>query len=366
MGLSRTVAVFSYCSNLMGMQLISRLIEKLQRHPRRIVFAEGSEPRVLQAARQFHCLRLGAPILLGKRSEIEKRAAELKIPLDHIRLINPEESEDLDKFAHALHLNHQSRGMKLAEARETMLNPNYFGAMMVAMRQADGLVTGATQPTTVVLRAVLQAIRLGKCFSTAVGCTVLELENAAIGESGVLVLADCAVVPEPTMEQLADAAVAAAQFARQLFGFKPRVALLSYATRCRALPPAIGKVHAAIALAQRKAKKLGVEADFDGEMQIDTALVPEVAGVKMPKSKVAGRANVLIFPCLAAADIAGKALRHIARARAYGHILLGLDRPAADVSRGANSRDILGVAALVGVQSVAYRDLYPDTGEPSQ
>lgn len=348
------------------MQLIGRLIEKLQRHPRRIVFTEGSEPRVLQAARQFHCLRLGAPILLGERHEIEKRATEFRIPLDHIRLISPEESEDLETFAHALYLSHQSRGMKMAEARETMLNPNYFGAMMVAMRQADGLVTGATQPTTVVLRAVLQTIRLGKCFSTAAGCTVLELENAAVGESGVLVLADCAVVPEPTMEQLADIAVATAQFARQLFGFKPRVAMLSYATRCRGLPPAIGKVHAAIAIAQRKAKKLGLEADFDGEMQIDTALVPEVASVKMPKSKVAGRANVLIFPCLAAADIAGKALRHVARAQAYGHILLGLDRPAADVSRGTNSRDILGVAALVGVQSIAYRDLYPDTGSPAQ
>ncbi len=348
------------------MQLIGRLIEKLQRHPRRIVFAEGTEPRVLQAARQFHCLRLGAPILLGKRAQIEKRAAELKISLDHIRLIDPGESEDLDKFARALHLMHQSQGMKLAEAREAMLNPNYFGAMMVAMRQADGLVTGATLPTTVVLRPLLQTIRLGKCFSTAAGCTVLELENAAVGENGVVLLADCAVVPEPTMEQLGDIAVAAAQFARQLFGFNPRVALLSYATRCRAVPPAIGKVQAAIAIAQRQAKKLGLDAEFDGEMQIDTALVPEVATVKMPKSKVAGRANVLIFPCLAAADVAGKALRHLARAQAYGHILLGLDRPAADVSRGANSRDILGVAALVGVQSIAYRELYPDTGTPPQ
>ncbi|MDW7979037.1 MAG: phosphate acyltransferase [Verrucomicrobiales bacterium] len=348
------------------MQLIGRLIEKLQRHPRRIVFAEGSEPRVLQAARQFHCLRLGAPILLGNRAEIEKRAAEYKVPLEHIRIINPEESEDLDKFADMLRLMHQSHGMKLSEARETMRNPNYFGAMMVAMRQADGLVTGATQPTAVVLRAVLQTIQLGKCFDTAVGCTVVELENVAIGESGVLVLADCAVVPEPTMEQLGDIAVAAAQFARQLFGFKPRVAMLSYATRCRSLPPALGKVHAAIAIAQRKAKKLGLDAEFDGEMQIDTALVPDVAAVKMPKSKVAGRANVLIFPCLAAADIAGKALKHLARAQAYGHILLGLDRPAADVSRGANSRDILGVAALVGVQSIAYRDLYPETVMPGQ
>jgi len=254
--------------------------------------------------------------------------------------------------------------MKAMEARDAMLNPNYFGAMMVAMHQADGLVTGTNVATTAVLRPLIQTIRLAPNISTAAGCTVMEFENASIGEDGVLFLADCAVVPEPGMEQLADIAVSTARFARHLWGFRPRVALLSYATKDSAMPPAMGKVRAAVALAEKKARRCGLEADFDGELQADTALVPEIAARKLRQSKVAGCANVLIFPNLACGDIAAKALRHLARAQAYGHILLGLDRPAADVSRGSTARDILGVAALVGVQAIAYHQLYPGASQP--
>lgn len=346
------------------MQFIGRVIEKLQRHPKRIVFPEGAEPRVLQAARQFHCLSLGAPILLGNRVKVEKAARSLKLSLDGIRIINPEESEDLEKFARTLRLLRRPHGMKAMEARDAMLNPNYFGAMMVAMHQADGLVTGTNVATTAVLRPLIQTIRLAPNISTAAGCTVMEFENASIGEDGVLFLADCAVVPEPGMEQLADIAVSTARFARHLWGFRPRVALLSYATKDSAMPPAMGKVRAAVALAEKKARRCGLEADFDGELQADTALVPEIAARKLRQSKVAGCANVLIFPNLACGDIAAKALRHLARAQAYGHILLGLDRPAADVSRGSTARDILGVAALVGVQAIAYHQLYPGASQP--
>jgi phosphate acetyltransferase len=345
------------------MQFIGRVIEKLQRHPKRIVFPEGAEPRVLYAARQFHCLRLGAPILLGNRTKIEKAARSLKLSLDGIRIINPEESDDLENFARTLRLLRRPGGMKVIEARDAMLNPNYFGAMMVAMHQADGLVTGTNVATTVVLRPLVQTIRLAPGISAVAGCTVTEFENASIGEDGVLFLADCAVVPEPTMEELADIAVSTARFARHLWGFEPRVALLSYATKDSARPPAMGKVQAAAALAEKKAKKCGLEADFDGELQVDTALVPEIAARKLCQGKVAGRANVLIFPNLASGDITVKALRHLARAQTYGHILLGLDRPAADVSRGSTARGILGVAALVGVQAIAYHQLYPGASQ---
>jgi phosphate acetyltransferase len=346
------------------MQFIGTVIEKLQRHPKRIVFPEGTESRVLQAARQFHCLRLGAPILLGNRTQIEALAAELNLPLDGIRLINPEESPDLDGFARTFRLLRRPREMKSMEAREALLNPNYFGAMMVAMHQADGLVTGTNLATTLVLRPLLQTIRLAPHISTAAGCTVLEFENSRIGENGVLVLADVAVVPAPTMDQLADIAVSTAAFARHLFGFRPRVAFLSYATKDPAGPPALGKVQAAVALAEQRAREHGLAADFDGELQADTALVPEVAARKLPDSKVAGRANVLIFPDLQSANIGSKLLRHLTQTHAYGHLLLGLDRPAADVSRGSTARDILGVAALVGVQAIAYERLYPGAGQP--
>lgn len=345
------------------MQLIGTVIEKLQRHPKRIVFPEGTEPRVLQAARQFHCLRLGAPILLGQRARIEGLAAELNISLEGIRVINPEESEELEPFARTYRLLRRPRGMKSMEARDVMLNPNYFGAMMVAMRQADGLVTGTNVATTIVLRPLIQTIRLAPNITTASSCTVMEFEDRRVGENGVVFLADCGVVPEPTMEQLADIAVTTAQFARHLLGFRPRVALLSYSTRDPAAPAALGKLQAAVALAAQKAQARGLEADFDGELQADTAIVPEIAERKLPESPVAGRANVLIFPDLHSGNIASKLLRHLARAQAYGHVLLGLDAPAADVSRGSTAHDILGVAALIGVQAIAYDQLYPGAGQ---
>jgi phosphotransacetylase len=161
-------------------------------------------------------------------------------------------------------------------------------------------------------------------------------------------MADCGVIPEPSVEQLADIAVSTAQLARQLLGVPPRVAMLSYSTKGSATHPSIGKVQAATALAEQKAKQKMLEADFDGELQLDAALVPEIAARKLPDSKVAGRANVLIFPDLNSGNIGSKLVQHITKANAYGQILLGLDRPAADVSRGSNAHDILGVASILG------------------
>jgi phosphate acetyltransferase len=176
-------------------------------------------------------------------------------------------------------------------------------------------------------------------------------------------MADCGVIPEPTVEQLADIAVSTAQLARQLLGVPPRVAMLSYSTKGSATHPSIGKVQAATALAEQKAQQKRLDADFDGELQLDAALVPEIAARKLPDSKVAGRANVLIFPDLNSGNIGSKLVQHITKANAYGQILMGLDRPAADVSRGSNAHDILGVAAIVGAQSIAYNLLYPDAGQ---
>jgi phosphate acetyltransferase len=254
--------------------------------------------------------------------------------------------------------------LKALEVREMMLQPGYFGAMMVAMRQADGLVTGANAPTPAALRPLVQTFRLAPNISTASGCTVAELNNSAIGEKGVLILADDAVLLEPTMEQLADIAFSTARFARHLFGFRPRVAFLSHTTRDQGSSAEAGRIQAAVALATRKAKSDGLEADFDGEMQADTALVPEIAGRKLADSPVAGRANVLVFPDLTSANIGYKFLRHLTHAHAYGHLLLGLHYPAADVSRGAIPHDILGVAALVGLQAISYERLYPGSAEP--
>src|ERR1051325_1374416 len=330
------------------MRFIGSVIEKLQRHPKRIVFPEGAEPRVLQAARQFYSLRLGAPILLGDRTKLKEVAQALNISLEGIRIINPADSLDLDNFVHRF---------------EMLRRPNSFGAMRVAMHQADGFVSGTNQSTGSVLRPLFQIIKVAPQATTASSCQVMEVEDSRFGENGVLLMGDCGVIPDPSVEQLADIAVSTAQLARQLVGVRPRVALLSFSTKGSSRHPSIGKVQAASALAEKQAHEKQIEADFDGELQVDPAIVPEIATRKLPDSPVAGKANVLIFPDLNSGNIASKLVRHIARANAYGQILLGLDRPAADVSRGSNAHDILGVASIVGVQSIDYHDLYPGAGQ---
>ncbi|MBM3876468.1 MAG: phosphotransacetylase [Verrucomicrobia bacterium] len=343
-------------------RFIGGVIEKLQRHPKRIVFPEGTEPRVLQAARQFYSLRLGAPILLGDRTRIKDAAERLNVPLEGVRIINPAESEELENFARRFEAVRRSKGIQEREAVEAMLKPNYFGSMMVAMHQADGLVSGVSESGGSVLRPLFQIIRVAPNITTASSCMLLEVEDTRFGHSGAMIFADCGVIPDPTVEQLADIAFSTAQLARHLLGVRPRVALLSFSTRGSAAHPSVAKVQAATALVQQHARDRGLEADFDGELQVDAALVPDVAERKVPESPVAGRANVLIFPNLNSGNISSKLIQHIARANAYGQILLGLDRPAAEVSRGASAHDVLGVAAIVGLQAIAYRLLYPEAG----
>jgi phosphate acetyltransferase len=235
--------------------------------------------------------------------------------------------------------------------------------MMVAMHQADAFVSGASEITGSVVRPLFQIIKVAPKATTASSCMIMEVEDSRFGDDGVMFLADCGIIPDPTVDQLADIALSTAQLAHQLTGRRPRVALLSYSTKGSATHPIIAKVQAATALAQQKARDALFEADFDGELQVDAALVPEIAHRKVPQSKVAGRANVFIFPDLNAGNIASKFLQHVSRANAYGQILLGMDRPAADVSRGSSTHDILGVATIVGVQAIAYKQLYPEAGQ---
>jgi len=354
---------FATARYLGAMRFIGNVIEKLQRHPKRVVFPEGAEPRILQAARQFHTLQLGAPIVLGNRLQIQGVAEGLKIPLDGIRIIDPTESADLEVFVRRFYSLRRDKGLRSTEAREAMMQPNYYGSMMLAMHQADGLISGSSHTTGSVLRPLFQIIKMAPDFATASSCMVMEVEDTRIGEKGVLFMADCGVIPDPTVDQLADIAVSTARLARHMLGVKPRVAMLSFSTKGSSSHSSVGKVQAATAQARRKAEQLFLEADFDGELQVDAALVPEIAERKLHESVVAGHANVLIFPDLNSGNIASKLVRVVARASAYGQILLGLNRPAADVSRGSTAHDILGVAAIIGVQATDYQKLYPPESE---
>jgi phosphate acetyltransferase len=301
--------------------------------------------------------------LVGDRSAIKEAAAQLEVSLEGIRIIDPQHSEELQNFARRFELLRRYKGIQVKEAREAMLQPNYFGAMMVAMHQADGFVSGAKEFSGSVLRPLFQIIKVAPRMQTASSCMVMEVEDTRFGQNGVMFMADCGVIPEPTVEQLSDIAISTAQLARQLLGSRPKVALLSYSTKGSSTHPSLGRVQAAAALAVKKAADNLIDADFDGELQVDAALIPEIASRKLIESNVAGRANVLIFPDLNSGNIGSKLVQHLTRANAYGQILLGLDRPAADVSRGSTAHDILGVATIVGVQAVEYHKLYPGAGE---
>jgi len=345
------------------MRFIASVIDKLQRHPKRIVFPEGTEPRVLLAARQFHSLRLGVPILLGDRGKIKALAESLNVSVEGIRIIDPERSDDFDAYVARYERLRRLKGVEETEARSVMLKPNHFAAMMVAMHGADGFVSGTSEASGSVLRPLFQIIKVAPKSTTASSCMIIEVPDSRFGEEGVMFLADCGVIPEPTVEQLAEIAISTARLARQMLGTRPRVAMLSFSTKGSSRHGAVGRVAAATALAQQRAREELLEMDIDGELQVDAALIPEIAARKVPESRVAGRANVLIFPDLGAGNIASKMVQHIARGNAYGQILLGLDRPAADVSRGSNAHDILGVAAIVGLQSIEYANLYPEAGQ---
>ena len=341
------------------MKFIETVFEKLERHPKRIVFPEGTEPRVLQAAGRFAKMKLGAPILLGNQDEIEREAKKYSIDLSRIGIIDPATAEDTSIFCDHLERLRRYKKFSYDNVREAMLNPNYFGAMMIQYGQADGLVGGASLYAGNLMRPLIQLVKPLPGIEMISSCMMLECANPEYGENGVMMFADCAVIPEPTVEQLAIIAIETGKICRQLNGITPRIAMLSFSTKGSSKQPSAEKIAAAAALAKKKIRDEQLDMEVDGEMQADTALLKDLAQRKAPTSKVAGSANVLIFPDLNSGNIAAKLVQHLGGADTYGQILLGLSKPAADLSRGATIDEIVGVAAIVGLQAIEYRKLYP-------
>lgn len=341
------------------MKFIESVYEKLKRHPKRIVFPEGDDPRVVRAAQAFYDHQLGVPVLLGQREVIERVAITEKVSLDHVAIINPETSSDMPVFCERLEKLDRYKKFGFKDARAVLTNRNYFAAMMLQYGLVDGLVGGVSTYGGSLLRPLLQLVKRFPHAEVVTSAMIVELPHERHGDEGVLFFSDCAVVPEPSMQQLGNIAVQAGMLARQIFGQKPRVALLSFSTKGSAKTPTTEKVAGATVVARELATKLDFEMAVDGELQADTALVPELAGIKQVGGLVAGRANVLVFPDLNSGNIAVKLVQHLGGARVYGQILLGLTRPAAELSRGTHAEDIAAVAAIVGLQAIEYRKLYP-------
>lgn len=343
------------------MNFIQAVFAKVRSYPKRVVFPEGTDARVLKAAVAFHAEKLGVAVVLGSKTAIQRRAQALKLNLDRVAVIDPLKSPDLDRFAQQFADLRKDKGMNKFEALTAMQNPLYFATMMMQTGGADAMVAGATTTAASIFRPLFQTIRLEPGVKAASSCSVIELPNSKFGENGVLYFSDCGVIPDPSADQLADIALMAAKLARQLHGTKPRVAFLSYSTKGSARHRTLEKILAAVALARERADLKGMEAEFDGELQADAALLPIVAQSKAAHSCVAGRANVLIFPDLNSSNISSKLVQHLAKGTLYGPFLNGLSKPASDLARGCTDQEILGSAAIVALQAVEYRKIYPLT-----
>ncbi|MDR1789501.1 MAG: phosphate acetyltransferase [Opitutaceae bacterium] len=340
------------------MPIIARLSEKLQRHPKRIVFPEGRDPRILQAARQWVTRRMGVPILLGDRTQIKDAALRLDINLQGMRLIEPERSEDFDDFSQRFEFARRAKGIGPDEARAAMRDTNYYATMMLATAQADALISGATIATSSALRPILQIIPRHEHAKTVSSLMLLDFEEKNIGSDGTLFFADCGVIPDPGAEQLADIAVSTATIAHHLTNETPRVAMLGYASKSSSNHPALVKIRHAAELARARAAAALLPMEIDGELQVDAALDAVTAATKGVASAVAWRANVLVFPDLNSGNIAFKLAHHLAGGNSYGQILTGLSKPAVEISRGASAHDIFGSAVIAGIQAIDRRLLY--------
>lgn len=341
------------------MKFIETVFQKLRRHPKRIVFPDGTDSRVLLAARKFVSAKLGPAIVLGHRAEIDRVAEEEKIDLSGIGIIDPSTSAELPLFCERLEKLRRYRDLGRSGSEEIMKKPAYFAAMMIQYGLADALVGGAQGYPGSLFRPLLQLVKPLPGIETISSCMILDLHNKELTPSDVLLFADCAVIPEPSVEQLAAIAVETGTICRQLTGAPPRVALISFSTKGSAKMPVTERIAAAAALAKRKSSEQRIAMEIDGELQVDSALIRAVGAQKAPNSTVAGRANVLVFPDLNSGNVAAKLMSFLSGAETYGQILLGLSRPCGNVSRAATVDEIMGVAAIAGLQAIEYRNLYP-------
>lgn len=335
------------------MGLFEKLTAKAKSSRQRIVLPEGTEPRTLTAAARIIAEGIADVILIGNPAEITAKANELKLTnIEKAILVDPSDEKVLDKYAPLFYELRKSKGISMEEARKTAANPLYLGCLMIKNGDADGQVAGALNTTGNVLRAAFQVIKTKPGINVVSGAFVMVLpEGSAYGTNGLLIFADCAVIPDPSAAELAQIAVSAAQTARDIAGMEPRVAILSFSTKGSAKHEKVDKVIEATKIAKEMAPTL----PLDGELQADAALVPSVGSSKAPNSDIAGRANVLVFPNLEVGNIAYKLVQRLGGVEAVGPVLQGLAAPVNDLSRGCSPDDIYKTIIITCNQAIGLK-----------
>lgn len=317
-----------------------QLIEILKKHPRKIVFTEGSDPRILEAASRLLASNFLSPVLVGKEDEINRAAEESGFNIRGAKIVDPDNYERMDEMVEMFCELRKSKGVTPEQARKMLAHANYFGTMLVKIGEADALLGGATYSTADTVRPALQLIKTKPGSSIVSSCFIL-VRPSATGDNEVLAMGDCAINIKPTEDELVEIALETAECAK-IFGIDPQVAFLSYSTLGSGSGEDVDKMRNAAQKTKEKAPNLPIE----GELQFDAAVAPRVARTKCPQSEVAGHANTFIFPDINAGNIGYKIAQRMGNFEAYGPILLGLNAPINDLSRGCNAAEVYSMAII--------------------
>lgn len=332
------------------MDLITQIKEKAKKHNKTIVLPEGTEERTLKAADIILSEGIARLVIIADPNEVERLAKEFNLKnLSKAKIVNPLDHEKKAAYIAQLVELRKSKGLTPEQAQKQLEDPLYLAAMMVKMGDADGEVAGAANATGDVLRPAFQIVKTKPGVSVVSGAFLMILKDKTFGHDGMLVFADCAVHPNPTAEELAEIAVETGKTTRAIGGFEPKIAMLSFSTKGSAKHEMVDKVVKATELAQ----KMAPDMQIDGELQADAAIIPAIGASKAKGSKIAGHANVLVFPTLETGNIAYKLVQRLAGAEAVGPVLQGMAAPINDLSRGCSVDDIVSLVAITCNQAAA-------------